>query len=59
MNELMCFHGIYLVRQAGQRKKINQKLLKVVIGLRLYVVVWCLRLSDHISEGNSVLTKNG
>ena len=54
----MHFHGIYLVGKAGQRHAINRQLLKVVIRLQLYGVVWCLRISNHIAEGNSVLTKN-
>ena len=55
----MHFTSIYLVGQSGQRRAINQKMIEVVIGLKLYGVVCCLRLYNCISEGNSVLTKNG
>ena len=55
----MYFPVIYLVGQAGQRRAINGQLFEVVIGLRIYGVVWCRTIPDHIAEGNSVLTKNG
>ena len=59
MDKFVQFTGICLVSRAVQRHKINQQLLKLVIGLRLYGVVWCRRLSYDIVEGNSVLTNNG
>ena len=55
----MYFPGIYLVGQAAQRNAINGQLFKVVIGLRLYGVVWFHTLPDHIDQGNSILTNNG
>ena len=56
MDYLIYFTGICLVSQAGQWHVINLQQLELIIGLRLYGVVRCRRLPDHISEGSSVLT---
>ena len=55
---LMYFPGICLVDQAGQWNAISGKLFEVVIGLQIYGVVWCRKLTDQIAEGNYTLTKN-
>ena len=54
----MYFPGVCIFGQDGQWHIINQQLLEVVIGLRLYGVVCCLRIPDYIAEGNSLLTNN-
>ena len=56
---MIYFAGICLVGQAGKWQAINVQPLKVVIGLQLYGVFWCLRIPNHTAEGNSVLTNNG
>ena len=53
----MYFPRICLVGQADKWNAINGQWFEVVIGLRLYGIVWYQKLPDNIDEGNSVLTK--
>ena len=59
MDDMVYFTGIFIVVQSGQRHTSNGQLFEVIIGLRLYGIVWCRKLPDHIDEGDYILTKNG